>query len=69
MLVALVIPYLLIGVKASGDFINEVSTGAFAGLGWFADHGHAVPPDTPGLGIAWDWPAIESRARERHMIH
>lgn len=33
------------------------------------DHGHAVPPDTPGLGIAWDWPAIESRARERHMIH
>jgi L-alanine-DL-glutamate epimerase-like enolase superfamily enzyme len=24
--------------------------------------GHAIPPDAPGLGIAWDWKAIERQA-------
>ena len=24
--------------------------------------GHAVPSTAPGLGIAWDWPAIRARA-------
>jgi L-alanine-DL-glutamate epimerase-like enolase superfamily enzyme len=33
------------------------------------EDGHAVAPGTPGLGIDWDWPAIASRARERHRIH
>ena len=23
--------------------------------------GWAYPPDTPGLGIEWDWPAVTSR--------
>jgi L-alanine-DL-glutamate epimerase-like enolase superfamily enzyme len=23
--------------------------------------GYALPPETPGLGIAWDWSAISSR--------
>ena len=23
--------------------------------------GHAYPPDTPGLGIEWDWPVIAAR--------
>jgi L-alanine-DL-glutamate epimerase-like enolase superfamily enzyme len=23
--------------------------------------GFAIPPDTPGLGIAWDWAAITQR--------
>lgn len=30
--------------------------------------GRAVPPETPGLGIAWDWPEIERRAKSRHLI-
>lgn len=30
--------------------------------------GRAVPPETPGLGIAWDWPEIEYRAKFRHLI-
>ena len=30
--------------------------------------GHAVVPDTPGLGIEWLWPEIERRAVERHRI-
>ncbi|MFO1328178.1 MAG: mandelate racemase/muconate lactonizing enzyme family protein [Rubrivivax sp.] len=30
--------------------------------------GRASPPDTPGLGIAWDWPEIERRARARHLV-
>lgn len=30
--------------------------------------GRASPPDTPGLGIAWDWPEIERRARVRHLV-
>ena len=25
------------------------------------EDGYAYPPDTPGLGIAWDWPAIAAR--------
>ena len=30
--------------------------------------GHAVAPDTTGLGIEWLWPEIERRAIERHRI-
>jgi L-alanine-DL-glutamate epimerase-like enolase superfamily enzyme len=30
--------------------------------------GRAVPPQTPGLGIAWDWPDIERRAKSRRLI-
>ena len=30
--------------------------------------GHALVPDTPGLGIEWLWPEIERRAIERHRI-
>ena len=25
------------------------------------EDGYAYPPDTPGLGIAWDWAAIQKR--------
>jgi L-alanine-DL-glutamate epimerase-like enolase superfamily enzyme len=28
------------------------------------EDGHAIPSDAPGLGIAWDWPAIERQAVE-----
>ena len=28
--------------------------------------GYAVAPMQPGLGIEWDWPAIERRATARH---
>ena len=31
--------------------------------------GRATPPDAPGLGIAWDWPEIERRAKSRHLIN
>lgn len=30
--------------------------------------GHAVAPDTPGLGIAWRWDEIERRARSTHTL-
>ena len=30
--------------------------------------GRATPPNTPGLGIAWDWPELERRASARHLI-
>lgn len=30
--------------------------------------GHARPPDAPGLGIAWDWPEIERRAKARASV-
>ncbi len=32
------------------------------------ENGRATAPDTPGLGIAWDWPEIERRAQERHVV-
>ncbi len=33
------------------------------------EDGRAFPPETPGLGIAWDWAQIEKRAKARHVIH
>jgi len=30
--------------------------------------GRAVPPSAPGIGIAWDWPAVEQRAVARCRI-
>ncbi|SDC03545.1 L-alanine-DL-glutamate epimerase [Cupriavidus sp. YR651] len=32
------------------------------------EDGHAVPPDTPGLGIDWDWAEIERRAAARVVV-
>jgi L-alanine-DL-glutamate epimerase-like enolase superfamily enzyme len=32
------------------------------------EDGHALAPDTPGLGIAWDWDEVQRRARARHLI-
>jgi L-alanine-DL-glutamate epimerase-like enolase superfamily enzyme len=32
------------------------------------DRGHAVPPAAPGLGIDWDWAAIERQATRRFRI-
>jgi L-alanine-DL-glutamate epimerase-like enolase superfamily enzyme len=29
-------------------------------------NGFALPPETPGLGIAWDWAAIQQR-QTTHM--
>ena len=31
--------------------------------------GYAFPPDTPGLGIAWDWPVIEGRQLADVSVH
>jgi L-alanine-DL-glutamate epimerase-like enolase superfamily enzyme len=33
------------------------------------EQGRAVPPETPGLGIAWDWPELERRARARFVVN
>jgi L-alanine-DL-glutamate epimerase-like enolase superfamily enzyme len=33
------------------------------------EHGCAVPAEAPGLGIAWDWPAIERRRVEGRTWH
>jgi L-alanine-DL-glutamate epimerase-like enolase superfamily enzyme len=30
--------------------------------------GHAIPPDAPGLGIAWDWPQIRALAEASRVI-
>ncbi len=32
------------------------------------EDGHAVAPDTPGLGIEWRWDEIERRALARHRV-
>jgi len=32
------------------------------------DDGHAVPPDAPGLGIAWRWDQIKARSRATHRV-
>jgi L-alanine-DL-glutamate epimerase-like enolase superfamily enzyme len=32
------------------------------------EEGHAVAPDTPGLGIDWRWDEIERRAAARHLV-
>lgn len=31
--------------------------------------GYACPPDTPGLGMAWDWPVIEQRQLADTTFH
>ena len=43
--------------------LDDVTTSRLA-----IEAGHAVPPETPGLGIAWDWPALEARAVARARI-
>ena len=32
------------------------------------EEGHAVPPDAPGLGIAWRWDEIKARSRATHRL-
>lgn len=48
-LVGLIIPYLLLGVMASGGVVNVVTRGAFDTA--FADYGHGVPPWLASLVI------------------
>ena len=48
-LVGLIIPYLLLGVMASGGVVNVVTRGAFETA--FADYGHGVPPWLASLVI------------------
>jgi L-alanine-DL-glutamate epimerase-like enolase superfamily enzyme len=43
--------------------LDDVTTSRLA-----IEAGHAVPPAAPGLGIAWDWPALEARAVARAHI-
>jgi L-alanine-DL-glutamate epimerase-like enolase superfamily enzyme len=43
--------------------LDDVTTSRMA----MAD-GYAIPPDTPGLGIDWDWQAIERRTVARAAI-
>ena len=49
-LVGLVIPYLLIGVMASGTVINSITEGAFATA--FAQHDYGIPPWLGSLVIS-----------------
>jgi L-alanine-DL-glutamate epimerase-like enolase superfamily enzyme len=43
--------------------LDDVTTSRLA-----LDAGHAVPPATPGLGIDWDWAALEARAVARARV-
>ena len=43
--------------------LDDVTTSRMA-----MSDGHAIPPDTPGLGIDWDWHAIERRTVARAAI-
>jgi L-alanine-DL-glutamate epimerase-like enolase superfamily enzyme len=43
--------------------LDDVTTSRMA----MAD-GYAIPPDTPGLGIDWDWQAIERRTSARATV-
>ncbi len=50
-LVALVVPYLLVGILGGGEVVSRVTSGAFASFGWFADWDHGVPPWLASLVI------------------
>ena len=41
---------------------------AVAGSRVHIHDGRATPPETPGLGIAWDWAELERRTVVRHLI-
>ncbi|MFO1397849.1 MAG: mandelate racemase/muconate lactonizing enzyme family protein [Burkholderiales bacterium] len=43
--------------------LDDVTTSRMAMAG-----GYALPPDTPGLGIDWDWPAIDRLAVARTTV-
>ena len=43
--------------------LDDVTTSRMA-----IEEGHAVPPDTPGLGIAWDFAALSRYTVARHTV-
>ena len=43
--------------------LDDVTTSALV-----VEDGHAIPPEAPGLGIDWDWQALECRAVTRAQV-
>jgi hypothetical protein len=62
-------PYLLYNVN--DDFYIAPSINGWVVIGKRQaniEEGHAVPPDTPGLGIAWDFAALSRHTVARHTV-
>ena len=43
--------------------LDDITTSRIA-----LENGFAIPPDSPGIGIDWDWQAIDRQARVRRVI-
>jgi L-alanine-DL-glutamate epimerase-like enolase superfamily enzyme len=52
----------LVAAVPNGRYVEHIpQSRAITGEGMRIEDGHAVAPDTPGLGIDWDFDAIEDR--------
>jgi L-alanine-DL-glutamate epimerase-like enolase superfamily enzyme len=59
----------LTGAAPNASWVEYIpQLDAVAACGVAIEDGHALAPDTPGLGIEWLWPEIERHAVERHRI-
>ena len=60
----------LVGATPAGRWVEYIpQLDAVATSRLVIEDGHALVPQTPGLGIAWRWDEIERRAVARHVIH
>ena len=59
----------LVAAVPSGAWVEYIpQLDAIASSRMAIETGHAIAPDSPGLGIAWRWDAIEQRAKAHHRI-
>ena len=50
----------------SAEFIPQLDLVTYSGMR--IEEGHGIPSPEPGLGIDWDWPALDKQVvhRSRH---
>jgi L-alanine-DL-glutamate epimerase-like enolase superfamily enzyme len=59
----------LVAAVPSGSWVEYIpQLDTIASSRMAIEAGHAVAPESPGLGIEWRWDEIERRARVRHRI-
>ena len=59
----------LVGATPAGRWVEYIpQLDAVASSRLAIEDGHALVPQTPGLGIAWRWDELERRAVARHLI-
>jgi len=60
----------LVGATPAGRWVEYIpQLDAVASSRLVIEEGHALVPQSPGLGIAWRWDEIERRAVARHILH